>query len=172
MIHRFLVEILGNFNDLDKVISSIQPLKYHLYNIVFPKFLPYNLPMKFIENLKIAQRDKEHPRRVFSDSNHFDLYTWYNNPSFDAVIGFQLIYRANPFNTDDEYFFTFKPETEENIQKGKTGGSIPMHPAPKLILKTKEKPPESFFKDWNIIKATLPSEVLDFVQDKLNSKAL
>ena len=124
--------------------------------------------MKFIENKRINQRKKEHPRRVFADTNHFDLYVWYDNSQFENIIGFQLIYRANPFNTDDEYFFTLKPQLEEEkAQTGKTGAKVNSYAAPKVIVKTETDPPLSFRKDWEVIKSTLPEDIESFVQERL-----
>lgn len=119
-----------------------------------------------IKEYNIQQSPSEPPRRQFSDNQHFDLVIWYQNPKFEKIIGFQLGYKENPFNTDEEYFLTHLPSMENTseIALSKTSGSAPQYPAPKLIHSTNEILPPSFFDRIKGVLGDLPDEARAYLE--------
>lgn len=122
-----------------------------------------------LKEYPIVQKQSEPARRHFSDMEHFDLVVWYQNPDFKKAIGFQLGYKENPFNTDDEYFFSHLPSMGNTleIKLSRTMGPTSLFPAPKTIGPTTESPPQSFFKSINAVLEDLPSDVRSFVEPHL-----
>src|SRR5438034_1023434 len=118
-----------------------------------------------IKESYIIQIQSEPPRRYFTDTQHFDVFVWYRNSNFDKIIGFQIGYKENPFNTDKEYFITQRAATtgDSKVELGKTGELITQFPAPKLIRPTDAMPPKTFFKQIRTVLEDLPEDIRIFL---------
>ncbi len=118
----------------------------------------------------IRQSETEPPRRQFTDNQHFDLIVWYQDPEFKKIAGFQLGFKDNPFNTDKEYFISHFPNmtATPKVRLGETSGIEQTYPAPKMIRKTENPPPESFFRKIEDVLTSVPVEIAEYL--KLNLK--
>ncbi|HEX4924056.1 MAG TPA: hypothetical protein VFV50_08220 [Bdellovibrionales bacterium] len=125
--------------------------------------------MKFQE-YEILQDPKEPPRRYFTDNEHFDLIVWYADKSFKSIAGFQLGYKENPFDTDREYFVSHYPGANEGeLSTSETGGELPTYPAPKLLRRSEQAPPPSFFDRIPVVLNGAPSDVAAYLRAVLPS---
>lgn len=141
---------------------------YKTFHIDHVTSAVYIRKMKLRE-YSIVQKQSEPARRFFSDTEHFDLVVWYEDSDFKKAIGFQLGYKENPFNTDDEYFISHLPNMGSTleIKLSKSMGPTSLIPASKTIAPTTERPPHSFFKSINGALEDLPSEIRSFVESHL-----
>ncbi|MEQ1876636.1 MAG: hypothetical protein ABL958_08315, partial [Bdellovibrionia bacterium] len=99
-----------------------------------------------LQEYEISQNTNEPPRRYFTDNNHFDLVVWYADRACKVIIGFQLGYKENPLNTDDEHFLSHYPAERDpsKVEHGKTTGNEMSFPAPKVIKRTDRPFPLTF----------------------------
>jgi hypothetical protein len=129
------------------------------------RLLPKIQFVKFVE-YKIRQNPSEHPRRHFSDNGHFDLIVWYHDSSFEKIMGFQLGFKVNPFDTDKEYFLSHWPDMEStsSFELSKTAETEHSYAAPKIIQQTDEPPPPTFIKKLDLIADSLPRELKHYLE--------
>ena len=85
------------------------------------------------------------------------------------TVGFQLVYRDNSFDTDNEYFITHRPGDEEKeSETGKTDNQGKLaHAAPKTIQKTTDKYPSNLFVRFAERCESLPLDILNYCRDHI-----
>jgi len=125
--------------------------------------------MKFLEETNVTQPPDEPPRRFFTDGKHFDLYIWYSELKKISIVGFQLSFRSNPFNTDCEYYISHFPSDIRDDQNhlGKTDLVIAPYAAPKIIKTTDAPPSAEMLVLLNERLDSLPPDVRAYVESQL-----
>ncbi|MGZ3805341.1 MAG: hypothetical protein ACXVB4_14090 [Pseudobdellovibrionaceae bacterium] len=116
--------------------------------------------------MKIYQSPSEPSRKNFTDSKNLDIIVWFENSNFDKIVGFQISYKENPFDTDNEFFITYKktPESPESLKLGRTSPTTTMHPANKMIKQVSDRPPNSFFLLMDKALRDLPKDIRVYVE--------
>ena len=119
-----------------------------------------------VEQYQVTQTANGPYRRVFLQSeNHFGLTVWYEDSSLGNIIGFQLGFKANPFNTDGEFLFTIWPKSAVKVVETSqispsSGGS---GPAVKTLDLTTAQPPAGFALSYGKISRSLPVEIQNYL---------
>ena len=127
---------------------------------------------KLIEQYDVSQKQGEPHRRVFiQDSNQFGLSIWYEDNSLEKILGFQLGFKVNPFNTDEEYLFTVWPKSDnKEVETTKIASSNESTgPATKTHETTTTQPPAEFEDCYRKICKSLPPEIQNYLNRKLKS---
>ena len=124
--------------------------------------------MKF-KQYEILQKPNQPPRKHFTDTQHFDLIIWYKDQGFNEPAGFQLGYKENPFNTDDEVFVILKPKEHQLLFKS-TLNENKSYPTPKLLNNASKNIADNLMKKLSQKIIDLPIEVRKYLEINLYKK--